>query len=57
MTMSEVEQDRVRLLNSVDDLEYSHRCLLDRVAELERRADIRRPAATECKYIGDLFTV
>ena len=57
MTMSEVEQDRVRLLNRVDDLEYSHRCLLDRVAELERRADIRRPAATECKYIGDLFTV
>ena len=54
MTMSEVEQDRVRLLNKVDDLEYSHRCLLDRVAELERRAGIRRPGVST--YTRQVFT-
>ena len=54
MTMSEVEQDRLRLLNKVDDLEYSHRCLLDRVAELERRAGIRRPGVST--YTRQVFT-
>ena len=54
MSMSEVEQDRLRLLNRVDDLEYSLECVLDRVAELERRAGIRRPGVST--YTRQVFT-